>query len=58
MRLQITGLSVQHMDTLEHAVEGTTDLVNVNISSVDNLIAKCQQINEDMAPLAEMAAEM
>ncbi|CAG2111065.1 unnamed protein product [Medioppia subpectinata] len=55
---QITSLTVECISTYETCLSTTCDVIDSNIKSMYQLMAKCEELNQSMKPIAKLSEEL
>ncbi|CAG2162330.1 unnamed protein product [Oppiella nova] len=54
----ITSLTVECISTYETCLNNTCDVIDSNIKSMYQLMAKCEELNQSMKPIAKLSEEL
>lgn len=54
----VTSLSVQYVESYKISVNNVGDEINKSVIAMNNLITKCQELNEDMRPVEQLFSQM
>jgi len=54
----ITGLSVEHMKAYSSSMDNLSEVVNTSVVDMNQLITKCQELNEDLKPVESLSQQM